>query len=313
MTLLELVQLLHNTRNLSTKAIADLTAKMFVDLNAGLPPVSVDDSVTAITDKQQQITELLKSIDSDISNICANLRTKIDVFASECEQQSWYIHRDSTSNDTYDYLRTKNIEYYKKIPKDIRKIAINKIKTHLNFLYPAMEIRPNNMFITEHLVANDPLYLVDIQDSMFSNVKSKWNPIYQKRVRYYTVNERDSNILDQLPSNQFGLIVAADFFEKRPISLLQIWLTEIYIKLRPGGTAIFTFNDCDRPEAVENFNNIYYCYTPGHIISEMCKDIGYIVKEKFKLNSAISWLEIQKPGTLTTIRAGQALGKIVDI
>ena len=313
MTLIELVRLINNAQNLSTSAVSDQTLDTFRSINAALAHGVFDRDIDAINYKQQQIVELLQSVDSDLTNICKKLQYQIDQFADECHEKSLYIYNNSVQYDDPEYLFEKNTQYLNVAPESNKQALIEKVKTKIDWRYPAMEIRPNNMYVTKDLVACDPLYLVDTNDNMFSKCREAWNNIYQRRVRYYTIDEQATEMLCQLPTNQFGLIVTVDFFDHRPLDLIQRYLTEIYNKLRPGGTAIFTFNDCDYPEGVENFNNIYYCYTPGHTIIEYCNTIGYIVKERLRLNGASSYLEIQKPGTLTTIRAGQTLGKIIDI
>ena len=309
MTLLELVRLLNNARQLSTGAVLDQTLQTFVSINAGLENCDVGH----INHKQQQIIELLKSVDFDITNICNNLQEQINTFDDACNQQSLDMYNDGLLHDTPEYLFDKNSKYFDNAFESNKYIFLEKIKTKIDWHWPAMEIRPNNGYITEHLVACDPLYLVDTSDSMLAKVQDSWNDIYQRRVRYYTVDEQRTEILDQLPVNQFGLVVCADFFDRRPLVLIQQYLNEIYTKLRPGGTAFFTFNDCDYPEGIENFDNFYYCYTPGHTIIDHCCSHGYIIKGLHRLNGAISYIEVQKPGTLTTIRGGQAMGKIIDI
>lgn len=310
MTLIELIRQLNSARSLNTVAVVDQLLKTFVSINAGL---NQQDVKYIIDDKKQQILDLLKSVDLNIANICTDLQEQINKFDVECNQTSLDMYNNGLLCDTPEYLFDKNLIYFDNVPDKNKDIFLEKIKTKLDWRWPAMEIRPNNGYITAHLVACDPLYLVDTSDDMFAKIQTAWNDIYQRRVRYYTINEQDAEILAPLPLNQFGLIVCADFFDRRPLPLVQKYLAEIYNKLRPGGTAFFTFNDCDYPEGIENFSNFYYCYIPGHTIIESCCAAGYIVKELHRLNGAISYLEVQKPGTLTTIRAGQAIGKIIDI
>lgn len=309
MTLIELVRLRTRLLGVNSAPAQSQVLDLFVELKSALASYPFHE----IDVFEQEIMHLMTNLNQSTREIADKLQEQIDEFADDCNQKSLDMYQDGLLHDTPEYLFDKNSQYFNNTPADAKHAFLEKIKTKINWQYPAMEIRPNNGYITENLVACDPLYLVDTREDMFGRIYEAWNDIYQKRVRYYTVNEQDLEILNQLPENQFGLVVSADFFDRRPLELIRKYLAEIYTKLRPGGTAFFTFNDCDYPEGIENFNNIYYCYTPGHTIIEYCNDVGYIVKEKCKLDGALSYLEVQKPGTINTIRAGQTLGKIIDI
>jgi len=84
--------------------------------------------------------------------------------------------------------------------------------------------------------------------------------------------------------------------------------------LRPGGVAVFTFNDCDYPQEVDKVEKMRYCYTNGHVVRKLCTNIGYNIladiRRDEELLTTVSWLEIQKPGTLNSLRGGQNLAAI---
>lgn len=309
MNLLELVRLRTRLLGVNSAPAQSQVLDLFVELKSTLAVYPFHE----IDVFEQEIMHLLTNLDQCTKKIADKLQEQIDTFADDCNQRSLEMYNDGILCDTPEYLFEKNAQYFNNASEDAKNAFLEKIKTKIDWRYPAMEIRPNNGFVTEHLVACDPLYLVDTREDMFTRVQAAWNEVYQRRVRYYVVDEQSSEILKALPENQFGLIVSADFLDRRPLELIRRYLVEIYTKLRPGGTAFLTFNDCDYPEGIENFNNIYYCYTPGHTIIEYCNSVGYIVKEIHRLDGALSYLEVQKPGAISTIRAGQALGKIIEI
>ena len=74
---------------------------------------------------------------------------------------------------------------------------------------------------------------------------------------------------------------------------------------------MMTFNDCDTEQAVRLAEQYYACYTPGRMIKEIATQIGYEIYFIYNNNQPWTWIELQKPGTLTTLRGGQALAKIV--
>jgi hypothetical protein len=74
---------------------------------------------------------------------------------------------------------------------------------------------------------------------------------------------------------------------------------------------MMTFNDCDNEKAVRLAENYYACYTPGHLLKAAATRIGYEIYFIWNGNIPATWIELQKPGTLTTIRGGQALARVV--
>jgi SAM-dependent methyltransferase len=216
-------------------------------------------------------------------------------------------------NDSADYILDRH--NFKKLlyQQETLDFFSGRIRDLGHWKWPAMEIRPAHGEISQHLVACDPLYLVDTDPELFKHVKKMWNPEYQRRLRYYTVSESDRRIFHQLPQFQFGLIVAVDFFNFRPLDLIERYLLEIYQLLRPGGMVIFTYNNCDYPIGVDNFENSYYCYTPGRHVKAMAEKIGFRVAASFDLENNVSWLELQKQGTKSSLRGGQTLGRISSI
>jgi hypothetical protein len=102
-----------------------------------------------------------------------------------------------------------------------------------------------------------------------------------------------------------------NFFEFKPFEIIRKYLTEIYQKLKPGGTLIMTFNDCDRDKAVKLAEQHYACYTPGAMIQPFAATVGYNQIFSWNNNGPTTWLELRKPGALTSLRGGQTLAKII--
>ena len=101
------------------------------------------------------------------------------------------------------------------------------------------------------------------------------------------------------------------YFNFKPIEIIKKYLEELFDILRPGGSIIFTYNNCNYSLAVKNFEKSLYSYTPESLISPLCELIGYTITETYNNKETnVSWLEIKKPGNLETLRGGQCLGKI---
>jgi hypothetical protein len=118
-------------------------------------------------------------------------------------------------------------------------------------------------------------------------------------------------MMTKIPDGQFGLCLAFYLFDFRPLEIIKKYLTEIYHKLKPGGVLIMTFNDCDREKAVQLVENNFACYTPGYLILDLAKSLGYEVLYSWNDGGSSTWLELSKPGELTTLKGGQSFAKVV--
>ena len=83
------------------------------------------------------------------------------------------------------------------------------------------------------------------------------------------------------------------------------------------GVQVLDSGNCDYPKGLDKVDNMYYCYTTEEEMTALCEEVGYklvdsVTRGYDELDNGISWLEIKKPGELTTIRAGQGLAQIMD-
>jgi len=187
-----------------------------------------------------------------------------------------------------------------------------RLSKYIDWQYSAMIIRPGIESFIDSMVALDPLYLVDLNHDYLAPALSKFNSQYQNRLRTYTVKEElDQDILGQLPNNQFALCFVYNYFNFRPFEILKKYLDEIYEKLTPGGVLVMTFNDCDRASAVQLVENFYCCYTPGYLVRELALSIGYEIEYSWNDPGPTTWLELKKPGTMTSLKGGQTLAKVL--
>jgi hypothetical protein len=76
---------------------------------------------------------------------------------------------------------------------------------------------------------------------------------------------------------------------------------------------MFSYNDGDRPAGAGMAENFFMSYMPKSMLIPLCESLGYIVTNDISRGMNISWLEIQKPGTLETNKAHQVLGEIKPV
>jgi hypothetical protein len=295
--------------------------------------LNTDDARTQTDLSIHSIKHLVNSKDFDASNIKQRvqlqydeLRQKFDEFDSLIEDARAEAQQEIDVKEQFWLEETQRL-YSQEMVNDSNEHILNRrpillpehdniirarIKNFSNYLYPAMIIRPGLEAFIQDMVSFDPLYLIDQNQEMLFPSILQFPEQYQKRLRPYTVNESNGeDILWQLPSNQFAMCLAYNFFDFKPLPVIEQWLTDIYTKLRPGGRLMMTFNDCDNEKAVRLAENYYACYTPGRMLRSIAQAIGYEIHFVWNDNVPTTWIELQKPGLLTGLRGGQSLAKIV--
>ena len=217
------------------------------------------------------------------------------------------IHKTDYKNRINNEILRRNLN----VLESAKNIIFSRILSYADWHYPAAIIRPGREDFISHLVANDPLYLIDEHKDLLLPAMNKFNQQYQNRLRPYVIEESTgTNILDRLPDNQFSFFLVYNYFDHKPLDMIKIYLNEIFEKLRPGGILGMTFNDCDYAGAVSRVENCTGYYTPGRMILEHCANIGYTRIFKLANNESSTWVELQKPGSLSSLRGGQTLAKI---
>ena len=235
---------------------------------------------------------------------------EIDATDQHMYERSRQLYQEGR-RDTADYIfsrATKNLLF-----RDAWPTFKERVQLYVSWQYPALEIRPLGGQLSRQLVGCDPLYVADTSDELLVKIKSAFTPEYQHRIRPYTIIEDSGNILGALPPGQFGLVVAHDYFHYRPIELIKQYAQEVFGLLRPGGHFVFAYNNCDLPNGVDLADNMFYCYTPGRKIRQLLVEYGYEIVASTDYNLNTSWIEARKPGTLSSIRGSQTLGKVVNI
>jgi hypothetical protein len=195
-----------------------------------------------------------------------------------------------------------------------KELLLSRIGKYSSWQYPAMELNPRhpNIFTTT-MVASDPLYLVDIQfEQALTNALSIFTPEYQARLRPYFINGYDFSVL---PKEQFGFVFSANSFEYINLKDIEKCIASIYPLLLPGGTFVFTYNNCEIPNSARLAENNLRSYTTQSQLLTFASKLGFEVSDVFNFSDGqpLSWIELKKPGTLKTIKGHQTLGAIKDI
>tara|TARA_B100001057_G_scaffold500913_1_gene618786 strand:+ start:10922 stop:11887 length:966 start_codon:yes stop_codon:yes gene_type:complete len=236
---------------------------------------------------------------------------KIEEPYYEKSKEIYKNHELLSPMDKLSRLKNKDLLFH----EDTTKELINAITIKISNQYACCQLAPGYGDITKHLVHGTPLYIVE-QDREGSAVNTDFfNQIMTNRIAWYTMNDNDKEILSALPQSQIGCFVVIDYFNFKSEDIIEKYLKSIYKCLRPGGAVIFTFNNCDYPNAIDKVDEMYYCYTTGTQMKKICSSIGFEILRLTamgydELENGISWLEIKKPGELNTIRSAQGLASI---
>ena len=269
--------------------------------------IQIGDHAADLISTQTSMATCLQQYDQKVQQLRQDVHALIQQHEPIYFANSTDLYRQGLRSDPVPYIlqRTRSID------PATKKLLLDRLITYTDWRYPGMVIRPAHSPGLESLVALDPLYLVDTDQALLDPVTSLFTPEYQRRLRYYVIDEyTQQNIFCNLPVQQFGLVYAFRYFEFKPWEVLQQYLDEIFALLRPGGSLLFSFNDCDHWRAVGLTEHHFCCYTPGRLIRAHAKKLGFEITYDHHDHANTSWLELRKPGMLDSIRGAQALASI---
>ena len=259
------------------------------------------------------IEQSLGTIESQTLTIIEHINQELSERTKEFAQRGYMINGGYGSNST-------NVEMERTgrllpIRDETRGEIIVKIRSYTDWRYPTLEIGPGDGQWTEHLVAADPLYIVDVHQEFLDSTLSKFNGVYRNRVRPYLLKSHDGPDafdLSIMPEGQFGFIFSWNVFNYFPLVETTAMLKESFKLLKPGGTMMFSFNNCDIPQCAEFAEQGFMSWMTESLLSTTAAAIGYEIVAVRRIEEVVTWIELRKPGTLKTVKAHQALGKIMQ-
>jgi len=281
---------------------------------------TVDNSKLQVSDQllmhKNKLSQTFNLFEQELDNLKQQLNEMITEAEKPMFQQSYRLYEELHTQINSDQLYQDNIEHVLnrqlEVTEENYQIFLARLMTYTNWQHAGMILHPGKESFINHMVANDPLYVVDENYDLIKPAVGQFNEFYQSRLRISTVKEdAGASWLTKIPDGQPGVCLAYNFFNHKPFEIVKQYLFEIYQKLKPGGTLIMTFNDCDRYKAVILVEQFYAAYTPGNMLRGWAKHVGF--KETFCQcdDGPNTWIELQKPGELTSLRGGQALAKIL--
>lgn len=311
MKLSELVGYLNFLNELSvestaSKCIADLDSLKYFVSSKGLSFPEIDEDL----DRYSYIVQnALNNFETSLAEIRANVAEMI-------KDQEKKIFKQS--NSLYQEMQNESAEYILKRKKtyshETQEFINDRLKLYTNWKFPGMIVRPETEEYIKTMVPMDPLYVVDTHKDLLVPATTHFPNIYVNRLRRYVVDEyAKKGVFFNLPPGQFGLVFVNNYFQYKPISVLERYFKEIFNLLRPGGVLAFTYNNCDLEGAVRLVEHNFHTYTPGRIVKDILHTLGFELVLEKNLPDGCHWLEVTKPGNPSSIRGGQTLARVATI
>jgi hypothetical protein len=270
--------------------------------------IQMSDFLSNIKTQQDTIEKNFK----DFEAILNQIRLQVDELISQQEPawfvESYRLYEQEMCNETPEYILKRSAA----MSTESRIALQTRLLNYTDWQHAGMIIRPALETFVFDMVSFDPLYIVDEKYDLLEPAILKFPAQYQRRLRPYVINERQADpMLIKIPDAQFGMCLVYNLFNFRPLEVIKRYLIEIYQKLKPGGVLIMTFNDCDREKAVMLVESSFACYTPGEMVKNLAQSLGYEILYSWHDGGPSTWLELRKPGTLTTLKGGQSFAKII--
>ena len=262
----------------------------------------------AIIKTHNELISNIEKFSAQIESLKKDLRSDIKQYEQEYLDYSLYLWREEFRHNSPDVILNRRM----RIDDDDDIVLRTRLKNLTDWRLPGMIIRPGVETYIEDMVPLDPLYVVDHDPELMRPAIGKFTPEYQRRLREYVINDwADGPILHKLPNNQFGTIFAYHYFNHKPMPIICKFLTEFYEKLRPGGSVLMTYNNCDLAHGVIRAEHTWMLYTPRRLIEQHAIGTGFELINAHDGKGDVSWLEFRKPGDLVSLRGGQTLAKVL--
>jgi hypothetical protein len=309
MKLSELVAFRNQLRNLSTMQVRSDTDHQINKIVHSIDshPLELTDFANRLERQHNDLKMSFNNFEAELASVKNHIENLVSESAQPWFAESYRLYEQEMCFDTAEYILNRRPS----IREDVFKLYENRVTRHANWMHPGMIIRPGVEKFIHNMLAFDPLYIVDQSHELLQPAMEVFNESYQRRLRPYVIKESlDQEILLLIPNGQFGFCLVYNFFNFKPLEIIKKYLTEIYQKLKPGGTLIMTFNDCDHWQGVVLAEKHFCCYTPGFLIKDLAVSLGYEIEFAHNNDNDTTWLELRKPGELTSLRGGQTLAKI---
>jgi SAM-dependent methyltransferase len=312
----KLTELVHLREKLTQAYDPVPAANELLHLNEKISSIVSEGDVGSYQDLLGSLITDLNSVEAKLQNNQTSFDLLIDEINKDIMSEGFKFFSDNytlelkvESEATTIIRQVRAMDLSESVIKEI----INRIHLYSSWKYPALEIGCRDGEWTQHLVANDPLYVVDHYREFLDSTLTIFTPEYQRRIRPYLCKDQN---MSELPPGQMGFVFCWNYLNYRSLDTVKEYLKSVKDLLRPGGTFMFSYNNGDIPECAGYVDAGWMSYIPKSMLIPMCESLGYeivYIRDIRGEGTSISWLEIRKPGKLETVKAHQVLGEIKSI
>jgi len=186
MKLNDLVKTRNYLQQISTRAVKSHTEELDGKLNQiRNMPLHLDyrADMDGLLSQIDNIESQLDDIETRIPALIAKIDQELIESTRDFMERGYIINGFYGSNST-DVLTERN-QRLLVLHDDTRAEVLVKARGYTNWHYPTLEIGPGDGVWTEHLVAGDPLYIVDVHPEFINSTLSRFNDDYRNRIRPY--------------------------------------------------------------------------------------------------------------------------------
>jgi len=276
--------------------IAELTKVKKLNLNI--------DCNNQINSYIQEFTELINAN----KKIVAKIQQEVLSITLEIDQLAKTLF---DADEQKSIFKKENICQLLILNEEHTEYIATRIGSYCDWLYPSLIVYPREKkWLLSTVVSSDPLYLIQHESVNLRTLIEDFSEVYQNRLRCY-------DNLSTLPQQQFKFVLLWDFLNYILFDQFEYYLKEIFNLIRPGGNFMFSYNNCDLEGPAKLAELNASSYANARIIKNLAENVGFeIIKfEDLPTDDAftthVSWVELRKPGILSTVKAHQALAKII--
>ena len=244
--------------------------------------------------------------------ITAEFHNKISLLEIEIDQLVNTTYNNEDYQNFYDEVCIQGPFHHELLlSTELENIIESKVGRYCDCRFPSLFINPRTKKWIDCMVASDPLYLTHSMIYIVKEMINSYPDIYQNRLRLYEIIDRDFAIL---PQGQFGFVFCWDYLNYLSLQKVEKYIREVWCLLRPGGSFMFSYSNCDMLGTCLQVENRASAYANSRWLKKLCDEIGYEISELHDIETGdafrthVSWAEIKKPGTLQSIKKQQALG-----
>lgn len=312
--------------NVCTILESSITSNKNIDASFTVPIVNYTSQI------QQLLTDsnlIIDEIEHYIADITQHIDSLADNQYGEEYKQNWH-KRFKTG-----FMR----EFF--VTQDINKLVRTRISQYIDWHYPVLQFgcryngqepkKPKENFktlggrqndpdifleLTDGMSGGEPLFVCDFDAESMQRCVLKFTPEYQSKICQYVINDSD---FSALPQQQFSFILCWNMFNYATIEVIEQYLKELTKLLRPGGVILLSYNNCDLMESMLITELGATSYMPKRHLVQLCNKLGFELLASYDLVNEvdpipfthISWIEIKKPGELSTVKLHTVLGQII--